>query len=133
MKVGIKLRIAFIHLATNVGDDLFDRPAAIGFEHHGDVAVVGFGYGGEPKLQAGAPRCACHFGDGVDDLFDAFEHTICVGERCAGGHEVIEDEAAFVHGGQQIAAECAIAEEGDGNQREANYKQDKGPGKAQPE
>ena len=38
------------------------------------------------------------------------EDAVGLGERAAGGHDVVEDEAAFVHLGQQVGAERVVAE-----------------------
>ena len=47
-----------------------------------------------------------------EDLFDAEQYLIGICQRGAGGHQVVEDEAAFVHFRQQIAAERVVAEIG---------------------
>ena len=49
-------------------------------------------------------------GVAVQNLLDAQQHLVGVGERRSGGHQVIENESAFVHRRKQIAAERAVAE-----------------------
>ena len=97
-------------LRADVGDDFVDGAAALGFELDGEVAGVGFGDGGEAHLQAGAAGGAFDFGRSAQDPFDVLEDAVGLGERAAGGHDVVEDEAAFVHLREQVGAEGSVAE-----------------------
>ena len=83
-----------------------------GLEEDGEVAAVGLGDGGEAELQAGAAGGGHDLGSAVEDLLDVGEHAVGLGERGAGGGEVVEDEGAFVHLGQEVGAEGLIAEVG---------------------
>ncbi len=58
-----------------------------------------------PSLQAGAAGGGLDLGECVEDLLDVGEDAVGLGERGAGGHDVVEDEGAFVHLGQQVGAE----------------------------
>ncbi len=88
-------------------------------EADGEVAAVGLGDGGEAELQAGAAGGDVDLGSAVEDLLDVGEHAVGLGERGSGGGEVVEDEGAFVHLGQEVGAEGAVAEVGAGDQDEA--------------
>ena len=73
-------------LGADVGDDLVDVAAALGFELDGDVAGVGLGDGGEAHLEAGAA------GDVLSTSGCSFricstcvEDAVGFGERAAGG------------------------------------------------
>ena len=92
------------------GDDFLAAAFAVALQFDGDIAGVGFGHLGESQLQAGAARGALHFGRLAQNLFHVGDHAIGLFERRAGGHDVVDDEAAFVHRGQQIAAGVGIAE-----------------------
>ncbi len=50
-------------------------------------------------------------GVACQNLLDAQQHVVGVGQRRARGHQVIENESAFVHLRQQVAAERAVAED----------------------
>ena len=56
-------------------------------------------------------------GGAVENLLDVGEHAVGLGERAAGRHEVVEDEGAFVHLGQEIGAEGLVAEVGADDER----------------
>ena len=84
--------------------DLVDVAVAVGLEADGEVAGVGFGDGGEAHLQAGAAAGGGDLGGAAQDLLDVLQDAVGLGQRGAGGHEVVEDEGAFVHLGQQIGA-----------------------------
>ena len=51
----------------------------------------------EAELRAGAARVAADVGDRHDDLLEAVEHRVRVGERGAGRRPVVEDDRALVH------------------------------------
>ena len=96
-----------------------DAAAALGLELHGEVAGVGFGHGGQAHLQAGAARGAFDFRHRVQDALDVLQHAVGLGQRAAGGHDVVEDEAAFVHLRQQVGAERLVADPGADDQQQA--------------
>ena len=50
-------------------------------------------------------------GVALQNLLDAQQHVVGIVQGRSRGHQVIEDESAFVHFRQQIAAERLIAEE----------------------
>ena len=60
-----------------------------------------------PSCKPGAPRRAFHFRRRLQNLLDAQQHVVGIGQRRSRGHQVIENESAFVHRRQQIAAERA--------------------------
>ena len=82
-----------------------------GLQLDGDVAGVCFGDCGEAHLQAGAAGDDFDVGVVLENCFDVLEDAVGLGERAAGGHDVVEDEAAFVHLGQQVGAERLIAKD----------------------
>ena len=96
---------------AGVGHDFVDAAAAVVLEHDGEVAGVGFGDGGEAHLEAGAARGGGDFGDGVEDLVDVEEDAVGLLEGGTGGHDVVEDEAAFIHFGEEVGAEAFVSEE----------------------
>ncbi len=55
----------------------------------------------------------------VQDALNVLENAVGLGERTARGHDVVEDEAAFVHLRQQIGAERLVPEPGGDHQQEA--------------
>src|SRR6185437_12596404 len=73
-------------------------------------------------------RGALDFGHGAQDALDAFEHGIGFGERAAGRHDVVEDEAALVHFRQQVGAEGLVAEVRSRHQRQAHQDEPEGSG-----
>ena len=78
--------------------------------------VVGFGYGRQTELQAGAARSAFHFGNLAQHLLDVADHAVGFRQRTARGHEVVEDESAFVHFRQQVGTGKVVANIGNDDQ-----------------
>ncbi len=111
--LGVELGDGGFDLGADVGDDVVDGAAAFGFELDGDVAGVGLSDGGEAHLQAGAAADAFDLCRVVEDGFDPGEHRLRGLERAAGGHDVVEYEAAFVHAGQKVRTEAAIGDSGE--------------------
>ena len=114
----VQHRLGLRDLGAHVGDHFFAAAFAIGLQLDRDVAGIGFGHLGEAQLQAGAARRALHFGRLAQNLFHMGDHAIGLFERRAGGHDVVDDEAAFVHGGQQVGAGVGVAEIGAADQDE---------------
>ena len=106
----VELRILLVDLRAHFGNDLVDAAVAIALQPHGEVAGVRFGDGREAELQSGAARSALHFRRRCQNLLDAQQHLVGVGQRRSGGHQVIENESAFVHLRKQVAAQRAIAQ-----------------------
>ncbi len=79
---------------------------------HRDVARIGLGNGGESHLEPGAPGGAFYLGGLIEDALDMLENPIGLGEGTSCGHDVVEDEAALVHLGQQVRAEGGVGEVG---------------------
>ncbi len=59
----------------------------------------------------------------MKDLFNARNHAVGIAEGRAGGHQVVENEAAFVHAGEQIGPHRAIGEEGPDHQQQTETRQ----------
>ena len=55
----------------------------------------------------------------AEDALDMLENAVGLGERTAGGHDVVEDESALVHLRQQIGAERPVAEVGADHEQQA--------------
>jgi hypothetical protein len=49
--------------------------------------------------------------------FHVGNHAVGLFERRAGGHDVVDDETAFVHGGQQVGPAIAVTEIGAADQQ----------------
>ena len=75
-------------------------------------------HGGQAHLQAGAARGAFHFGRGAQNALDVLQNAIGLAERTAGGHDVVEDEAALVHLRQQVGAKRLVAGPGAEHQQQ---------------
>ena len=80
------------------------------FQADGEVAVVGFGDGNEAELEAGAARGDLDLWGVLEDLLDVEEDAVGLGERGAGGGEVIEDEGTLVHLREQVGGELGVGE-----------------------
>ena len=59
-------------------------------------------------------------------LLDVGDHPVGFLERTAGRHHVVEDEAAFVHGRKQVAAQMVVAHVGNDDQNRAEARQPDG-------
>ena len=110
-----------LDLSAHVGHDVVDCAAALGLELYGEVAGVGLSDGGKAHLQAGAARGAFDFGLIAKDALDMVENAVGLSERTAGGHDVVEDESAFVHLRQQIGAQRLVANVRGDNQQQAGH------------
>ena len=115
----VQLRVLLVDLRAHIGNDLVDAAVAVALQPHGEVAVIGLGHGGETQLDSGAPRSALHFRRRRENLFDAQQHLVGVRQSRSGRHDVVENESAFIHCRQQVAAERPIAEVGADDQRDA--------------
>ncbi len=51
------------------------------------------------------------------------EDAVCLGKRASGGHDVVDDEAAFVHLGKQVGAERSIGNDGAYDEEKAREQQ----------
>ena len=122
-ELDVQHRFGFRDLGAHVGDHLVAAAAALAFQLDRDIAGVGFGDGGQAELQAGAPRSALHLGDGAQDLLHVGDHAVGLFERRAGRHDVVDDEAAFVHGGQQVGPAIAVTDVGAADQQDAENRQ----------
>ena len=111
--------LGFEDAGADFGHDLVDGAVALFLEEDGEVATVCLGDGGEAELQAGAAGGGHDLGGAVEDLLDVGEDAVGLSERGSGGGEVVEDEGAFVHLGQEVGAEGLVAEPGSGDQDEA--------------
>jgi len=96
------------------------------FQLHRDIAGVGFGDGGQAELHSGTPRSALHLGDGAQDLLHVRDHAVGLFEGRAGGHDVVDDEPAFVHCGQQVGPAIAVTDVGATNQQDAENREQEG-------
>src|SRR5579859_2491517 len=99
-------------LFAEIGDDVVNGAAALGLELDGEVATIRFGDGGEAELEPRAAGSCFDFGSGAQNFFDVLENAVGFGERTAWRSEVVEDEAAFVHCGQQIGFQEAVGNVG---------------------
>ena len=119
-ELDVQHRLRLRDFGAHVGDHFFAAALAVALQLDGDVAGVGFGHRRQAQLQAGAARGAFHFRRRAQDLLHVGDHAVGFFERGAGRHDVVEDEAAFVHGGQQVASRVLrIAEVGAADQRRA--------------
>ena len=109
-ELDIELGFLLFDLRSYVGHHLVDAALAIFLEDHGDVAIVGLGHGGEAHLQAGAAAGVIDLRGLHEDLVNAREHLVGGGDGASGGHDVVEDEAAFVHLREQVGTERVVAE-----------------------
>ena len=109
-ELDVKLRFCLLDFAADIGDDFVDTAIAFRLELDSNVAGVGFGDGGEAHLEAGAARDAIDFGSFGEDSLDVLENAIRLGERTAGRHDVVENETALVHFGQQVGSERRVAD-----------------------
>ena len=66
-------------------------------EPHRDVTRIRFGDSGQSELQARASRGALHVGFRTDDLLYVADHAVGFSQRAARRHDVVDDEATFVH------------------------------------
>ncbi len=130
MKIRVELRKLLVHLLPHVRNHFLDASVPLRFQFHRYVARIRFRYRRQPKLQTCAARCTFHFRDRVKDVFDRNQYAIRVCERRARRHQVIEDETTFIHGGKQVAAERAIAEERAHDQCQAQHHQDQRTGQS---
>ena len=91
---------------AQVGDDFFGGPAALAarLQPHQDVAAVLLRRE-HAELRSGAARVAGDLGRLREDRFDLLEARVGVFERAAGRRQVVDDEAAFVGGGQEAGAD----------------------------
>ena len=103
------MRVLLVDLGAYFGNDFVDSAFTGALELDGEISAVGFGDPGKAELKAGAAGVAFHFRNRQDNFFHAEEDVVGIGQRRARGREVVEDEIAFVHGGEQIAAERVIA------------------------
>ena len=80
---------------------------SVGLQLYEEVAGVGLG-DGEGKAGAGAARETLHVGGRGENLFGEEELAVGLGETRAGGRMVVDDEAAFIHRGQEFAFEFLV-------------------------
>ena len=62
----------------------------------------------EAELRAGAARVGADVGDRHEDLLEAVEHGVRVGQRRARGRPVVEDDRALVHRREKVGAEAPV-------------------------
>ena len=110
-ELDVELGLGGFDALAGVLHDVVDAAAAVVGEQDGEVAGVGFCNGGESHLQAGAAGGGGDFGELVEDAVDVEEDAVGFLQRGAGGHDVVEDEGAFVHLGEQVGAEGSISNE----------------------
>ncbi len=108
-KFDIQRGLRLFDLCPGIGDHLVDTTITLALQLDGDVACVGLRHGGEAHLQASTSRCAFDFRHVVKDAVYMLEYAVRLGERATSGHDVVEDEAAFVHLRQQVGTERLIA------------------------
>ncbi len=114
-----------LHLVPDLGHHLLDRPAAGALQADEIVADVRFAEAA-PKLEAGAPRIGVHVGRGADDRLHLPHQPVGLGQRHAGGGDVVEDEAALVDLGNEARADAAEGDDADeGQHGHAGDRQDR--------
>ena len=96
---------------AGVFHDVVDGAAAMVREQDSEVAGVGFCDSGQSHLQAGAARGGGDLRKLVEDAVDVEEDAVGLLQRRACGHDVVEDEGALVHFGEQVGAESSISNE----------------------
>ena len=69
----------------------------------------------------------------MENLLDVLKDAVGLGEGGAGGGEVIEDESAFVHGGEEVGAEGVVAEVAGDDEQEAGGGEGDRPGEREVE
>src|SRR5215469_10173623 len=121
----VKLGLGGLDLLADIVHYFVDAAAAFLFELDADVAGVGLGDCGEAELHAGAARRGFDLRRLVEDALDVVENSARLIKRAAGGHDVVEDEAALIHCGQHVGAEEFVAGVGADNESQR--------GKADPE
>src|SRR6266702_2276865 len=123
-ELGVECGLGFEDTSANVGHDLVNGPATLAFQADGEVTAIGLGDGSEPKLEAGTTGGDLYFGRAVENLLDVSEDAVGFGERGAGGGQVVQDERAFVHCGQEIGAERVVRKVGGYDEGRADQSQD---------
>ena len=99
------------------------QSGAMGFSLTLMSPCVGFRDGGQAELQTRPARRASDFRRLAQNFLHVTDHAIRIPERCAGRHDVIDDESAFVHGGQQIRSGVRVAEVRSGDQEDGEERQ----------
>ena len=66
-------------------------------------------------MEASAARSVFDFLGAFEDFFHVLKDALGFGERTAGWSVVIENEAAFIHCGEQVRFEEVIADSGEKN------------------
>ena len=115
-ELDVESGLLLLDIGAHVGDDVFNSPLALRFQLHQDVAGIGFRDRSQTELQTGAPRRALHFRNFAKHLFDVADHAVGFCQRAARGHDVVEDESALVHLGQQVGTGKAVAKIGSDDQ-----------------
>src|SRR6266481_20570 len=111
-KFNIEFGFLRFNLSAHIGNNFVNRLTAFGLQLHGNVAGVRFRDRGEAHLEAGTAGDDFDIGVIAENCFDVLEDSVCLGKRAAGGHDVVEDEAALVHLREQIGAEGSIGNNG---------------------
>ena len=76
----VQLRLGLLDLLAHIRHHFVDPAIAFALQLHRDVAGVGFGHGGQPHLQAGAPRCGLHLRSAAQDLLHMRQHAVRLGQ-----------------------------------------------------
>ena len=110
-------------LGAHVGDHLFAAAAALAFQLDGISPVLASVTAARPSCRPVRREVLSTSGTARRICSTCDDHAVGLFERGAGGHDVVDDEAAFVHGGQQVGAAVAVAEVGAADQQEAENRQ----------
>ncbi len=106
----VDARLALGNLGPQLGDDFLHATIAFVLQLDRNIAGIGLGHRGQAKLQPGAAGEALYFGHLRQHALDLHHHAVGLFERCARRRDVVDYEAAFVHCGEQVGSECAVAE-----------------------
>src|SRR6266496_3881422 len=87
--------------------DLCERPVALALQFHQKISSVGF-RDGKPELRASTPGITLDFRRFTKKLFDLEQYAVGLLERRTRGSDVVENECAFVHFGQETAAQARV-------------------------
>ena len=109
-QLDVQFRLSRPDPRPHIFHHVIDAAAALGFELYREVAGIGLSHRGQPHLQSGSARRALHFRRGVENTIHMLQNAVCLIERTARGHDVVKDEAAFVHLRQQVGAKRLVSE-----------------------
>src|SRR6516164_9502462 len=117
--------LGLLNLRANVGNDFFDVALAIRFELHGEIAAIGFGDGSQAELQAGAARSVFHLRPRANDFLDVLKNAIGLREGTSRRGVIVQNEASFIHRGEEVGTEKFVVDVGEDDDRHAGERHDK--------